>query len=589
MINLTKTNKGELYLVLLASIFVQLLLAFQGFDICDDGFALTFYQQIYNDPSSVEYSFVYWLSGVVGGVWYELYPNGGIMWFKLFTIIINTITFIVGYNIFKQFMPKRIVILGMLIILFVNDFGFLIYYHNHLTALLAIVSVLFLLKGLIKNNTLAIILSGSIIGMNVFTRIPNLTLIVFILAIPFYYVLNKETIKKAVRPILYYALGIVIGFVIITLLLLVLGQFNIMQNAILGLFDLGATKDSTHNVGGLLRTYYYNYRMLFRVIGELLLIIIAFLAIYNNFKKLLWLRYVFLFLAFCFVFIWFKNGNLFTVYAIAYVGAFLILFTKQNTGIKTLAFLGILMLTFLPLGSGGAIVSSGYMCIWLSVPFFFYFLSNTENTTITIKNNLISNISLTKQSFSALILFISIAFFSAKALNLSKEAYFDKGSRLKKTYTIKSDLAKGIYTTERRAEITNDLLLNLEKYVKPNDYLLTYDKIPMVHFLTKTRPYMYNSWIWIYDSYSFEKKLKKAEEEIKIYPVVVTQKFETTRNFSEPIPEYLAENLTNTKGYINAYDAKKNKTMNTFLKENEYEIVWSNAYFNILKTKKTYK
>lgn len=590
MINFNKTIKNELYLVLFITVFVQLLLGIQGFDVCDDGFALTFYQQIYNNPSSVEYNFVYWLSGIVGGVWYELYPQGGVIWFKIFTIIVNSLIFVVGYNIFKQFVPQRIAFLGLLISLFVNDYGFLVYYHNHLTVLLTVSSVLFLLKGLIKNRAWFIIISGTIIGMNVFARIPNLTLFVFILGIPFYYFFKRKALKYAIKPMLQYVLGILIGFVIIVLLLLALGQFSIMQNAILSLYDLGAAKDSTHNIGGLLTTYISKYIVLYGAFGQLLLIIILFFVIYNTLKNGLWLKKLLLFILFCYTFLWFKTGDIYTIYALAYFGVFFILFTKQNSGTKTLAFLGVLMLTFLPLGSGGAITSSGYMCIWLAVPFFFYFFNSLKTTSINFRQGAEKrNIVLSEKSFRIFILFISISFFSAKAYNLSKQAYFDKGSRFEKTFTIKNNLAKGIYTTELRAKIINELLINLKGYVKPNDYLLAYDKIPMVHFLTETKPYMYNSWVWIYDSHSFENKLKQAEKEIKIYPVVVTQKFETTLSFSNPIPNYLSKNLVNTHGLINYYDAKKNASLNKFLSKNNYEIVWSNDYFNVFKTKKIHE
>lgn len=583
MIDFNKTIKNEFYLVLFIIILVQLMLGFQGVDVCDDGFVLTFYQQIYNNPSCVEYNFVYWFSGVIGGVWYELYPGGGIMWFKLFTVIINTLIFISGYHIFKQFLPKRIAVLSLLVALFVNDFGFLIYYHNHLTALLSVLSVFFLLKGLFKNQGLSIVVSGCILGINVFTRIPNLTLFIFILAIPFYYFFNEGLLKKAIKPMIQYALGILIGFVIIVLLLLVLGQFSIMQNAILSLFDLGANKDSTHNIGGLLKTYLLNYKHLIGVVGQLSIIIMSFFAIYNGLKNILWLRNIFMFVCFLYAFLWFKEEDVFTVYAMAYVGALLVLFTKHSAKIKTLAFLGVLMLTFLPLGSGVAIRSSGYMCIWLSVPFFFHFFSNLKETSIHWKyNGLDKSITLLEKSFKVFILFISIAFFSAKALNVSRQAYFDVGSRLEKTYSIENELAKGVYTTERRAEIINDLLINLEKYVKPNDYLLAYDKIPLIHFLTKTKPYMYNSWVWIYDGSSFEQKIKKAETEIPILPIVVLQKFETISEFSKPINDYMDE----TKEESFLFNKKRTAVMNSFLERNEYEIIWSNAYFNIYRTNK---
>ncbi|WP_194765856.1 hypothetical protein [Tamlana sp. I1] len=430
-----------------------------------------------------------------------------------------------------------------------------------------------------------ILISGFIIGVNVFSRIPNLTLFVFILGIPFYYFISNKVLHEAIKPSLYFILGIILGFGFITGLLLILGQFEIMVKAISSLFDLGAAKDSSHNIRGLILVYLRGYKTLLDVMGQLSIITILFLLFSSCFKKNLWLRMFFLVLLFCYTFLWFKSGEIYPIYALSYTGTILILFTNQSSGVKTLAFLGGLMLTFLPLGSGGAIHSSGYMCIWLSMPFFFTFLFNLKNTTINLNRHVASRkIVLSEKGFKRFVLFISIAFLFSKGFNISQQAYFDNGSRFDKTYTINSKLAKGVYTTERRAEIINNLLVNLKEYVKPNDYLLAYDKIPMINFLTETRPYMYNSWVWIYDSHTFENKLKQAEKEIEVYPIVVAQKFETILDFSKPIPNYLDSNLTNTHGVINAYDGRKNEFLKTFLIDNDYEIVWSNAYFNIYKT-----
>lgn len=590
MIDLNKSTKSELYIVILLVIFIQLVLGFQGFDVCDDGFVLTFYQQIFNNPSSVEYNFLYWLSGVVGGLWYELFPKGGILWFRVFTVLINTLCFITAYNIFKRFIPKRIVFLGLIIVLFVNDYGFLVYYHNHITVLLTLLSVLYLMKGIGQNRNLFLIISGFLIAINVFARIPNITLFVFIFAIPFSYYLRKENYRKAIKPMVHYALGIVLGFVFILLLLVALGQLEIMQKAIYSLFDLGKAEDSTHNVIGLLKTHRYHYTVLFGVTSQLIVLMFIFLIGYKYIKKQVF-KIIFFVIGFCVAFLWLKKGDIYPIYAIAFLGVFLVLFTKSiANNIKTLAFVGLLMLVFLPLGSGGGIHSSGYMCIWLSVPFFFYWFYNLGNIKASIKNVFLgSNFTIPKKAFKTLVLFIGLSFLSAKAYNMSKEAYFDKGSRIEKTYVIENELAKGIYTTQRRSQIINELLLNIKPYVKSDDYLLAYDKIPMIHFLTETKPYMYNPWVWIYDSNSFERKLDQAEKEISTYPIVVQQKFETIRAFSEPIPDYMSEAFDNEKGLINAYDANKNKTMNAFLKRNEYKIVWSNSYFNIYQTTKKHK
>ena len=54
------------------------LLSFQGFDVCDEGLALTVYQQVFNCPSCIEFNFYRWFAAVSGGLWYLIFPDGGI-------------------------------------------------------------------------------------------------------------------------------------------------------------------------------------------------------------------------------------------------------------------------------------------------------------------------------------------------------------------------------------------------------------------------------------------------------------------------------------------------------------------------------
>jgi hypothetical protein len=90
---------------------------------------------------------------------------------------------------------------------------------------------------------------------------------------------------------------------------------------------------------------------------------------------------------------------------------------------------------------------------------------------------------------------------------------------------------------------------------------------------------MYNPWVWIYDQYSFEIQMERAEKEISVLPVVIQQKFTTFLKFSEPISDYMSENKVNN----NEYNRGRTIAMNKFLKKHDYIIVWSNGYFNIYK------
>lgn len=585
---LERSSKKDLYITVSAIVILQLLLGFQGFDVCDDGFVLTFYQQFFNAPSSVEYNFVYWFAGLIGGLWYELFPSGGLIWFRLLTIIINTSSFVIAYTIFKPLIGSRLSVLGICVALFVNDFGFLTFYHNQLTILLLLISVYFILKGIKTNHYLSIIFSGFFIGLCVFTRLTNATLFSLVLVFPASHYISGITIVSSLKKVFSFCLGILVGFGLILVLLLLLGQQTIMLNALMSLVDLGNTNGSSHGFSKLISIYVYDFKFLFKSLIKFVLLLLFFIITTKLTSKRKVLNILMLLVNFVLFFYWFKNGNIFVVYVMAYIGAFFVLIDKQaeNT-LRMLSLMSILALTFLVMGSAGAIFSSGYMCVWLSTPLFFYYFYKLDVVFTSLGNNKFCHLyKVDRKALNTMVIVLFLSFFLAKAYNISKEAYFDKGNRLDKTYTINSKLAKNIYTKKRRAEIINELLVNLKPLVKKDDYLLAYDNIPMIHFLTETKPYMYNSWVWIYDSTTFEKKLNLAQNEIPELPVLIQQKFNVIWSFSEPIDGYLNTDLSTTDDLSKRDVIKKNKILNTFIKNNNYQIVWSNNYFNILKTSK---
>src|SRR5882724_10410419 len=63
--------------------FFQIIFIFQGLYFVDEGFHSTFYQQIFNEPQSVEYNFMFYLSGVIGGAWLRLFPEYGLLGLRL--------------------------------------------------------------------------------------------------------------------------------------------------------------------------------------------------------------------------------------------------------------------------------------------------------------------------------------------------------------------------------------------------------------------------------------------------------------------------------------------------------------------------
>ena len=564
-------------ITILFIVVIQLILGFQGFDVCDDGFALTFYQQFFNDPDAVEYNFVYWLSGLVGGVWYELYEKGGVLWFRLLGILVNTSTFLVSYQLLKPWIRPVVLIPSLLIVLFINDFGFLIFYNNHLTALLSVLSAGFLLKGLKETKMAWILFSGLIIGLNVFSRLPNLSQLAMVLVIPYWFYLNKQNISSSFKSVGWFFGGITLGFGLVFILLMSLNQLEIMERAFLSLFEIGKADKSSHNVMDLFQEYLKNYKLVFINLVLILGIFFSFQVLATRFKfnrTLLIVKYLMFLLL---LLLWSRNSKIFGLYGLSYIGIGVVLIWGKSREIKALALMGLVMQFLLPFGSGGGMRSIGYMSLWLSFPWCFYALDvmSAKNQNGG-ENSFFLHINKNAQR---LLLLFTISFLGLKSYQMFHNAYFDQGSRFDKRYTVNSKFAKNVFTTEQRATIINQALAALESYVGPNDYLLAYDKIPMFHFLTQTRPYMYNSWPWIYDAKTFTKKLRTAEQERPVLPVVLVQKFETIGSFSEPQSNYLSE--SSVENYFHNNEIAKE--MKDFLLRNNYRLVWTNPYFNIYK------
>lgn len=67
-------NRKHTVLTLAMAAIIQAPLLFYGVDLADTGFYMSFYEWIFKDPACVEYNFMYYLTGIVGGIWHSIWP-----------------------------------------------------------------------------------------------------------------------------------------------------------------------------------------------------------------------------------------------------------------------------------------------------------------------------------------------------------------------------------------------------------------------------------------------------------------------------------------------------------------------------------
>jgi hypothetical protein len=232
------------------------------------------------------------------------------------------------------------------------------------------------------------------------------------------------------------------------------------------------------------------------------------------------------------------------------------------------------MLLVMPVGTGDTLMTLGKYSLWIIVPITVDYLLSIRalsSRVIVSENSQHSyeQVIDVKQMdgprntgiYLTLIYILSITYFYP---------WFDRSNRSAMHFQVNNEHMHGIYTTERRAGVINELLVQSAHYVKPEDYVLAYDCIPLYYYMTDTKPYMHNSWVWLYDDEVFKEELYKSYAETQICPVVIMQKRSTIDN-----------NWPDNYSEENKFHPEATACLQEFLKAHQYHQVWENDFFKM--------
>jgi hypothetical protein len=579
-------------------IFVfQLVFIFQGVELSDEGFIATYYQEIFKNPESVQYNFMFWLTGIIGGLYYKLFPFLGLWGLRLGGVIVTTSTAILVYNLLKKHLNNNYLKLGLFLVVTAlnNDIKELNY--NNLSAFIYVVVISYLYKGLKGNSNGKFFICGILVGMNVFIRLPNLLGIGLVFAILYYGYIEKNNFKSITKQVLFFLAGTLVSTAAILLLIYFVGHWDIFMNALQVVYKMG--KGNQHvelqgsNYGILRLTSQFksnNGKSIFFALSIFIGFVLGIslfstikkkVSGFNRIRKLL--KYIFLSSIFILIvegvidnysLLYFYSGVIVIVFA-------LILLTPNDNDTRFLMFCGCFILASYPFGSSAGILTAGRYSFWIGLPIAINYLLNIRS----IKNQLIFyrgesenslQIEITENQIRVLKnIFLVILIFAGLFYSYSYP-FFDKRNRLDMRYSIDNKNLVGIYTTKGRAEALNELLHESSKYVKKGDYVLAYDCIPLYNFLTESVPYIRSAYPWLYETEIFRNELDLAKHDKKVLPVVVMQTIKTIGDGSKWPEESLPTDYS--KWDVNQ---GRNKYMNDFLKTNNYKEVWSNHYFKI--------
>jgi hypothetical protein len=575
----------KLFFVLV--IFIQVIFIFQGLDFTDSGFDADFYARIFSDPNTVQYNFSYWLTGIIGGLWLKLFPGMGLLGLRLAGVLFTTVTFWITYDLLKKYLHTGPLRLSLFLILLFLATSLKEINYDDITALFFICAAWFLFNGLTREKSSLIFLSGIFISLNTFSRPANIFGLVLLLAIWFSGYLNRNTIRQVFRQSFLFIAGFGIMSVALIFVMKSMHHDQIFRNSLNLARQVGGQKNY-QLFYGMFKQYILHYG---EAIAISMVVIVAMWSSAAAWRRLKGdlpgtipflpvLKYgVLIILTAVCIYYAKKDPDFWSYLFLFYAGTslivgFLIITGRQPKNLRILASIGCIMLLVMPIGAGEILMNLGKYSIWIIVPITVDYLLNIRalSSRVVVSENSqhsYEQVIDVKQMtglrntciYLTLIYIMSITYFYP---------WFDRNNRSAMHFQVNNEHMHGIYTTERRAGVINELLAQSARYVKPEDYVLAYDCIPMYYYMTDTKPYMHNSWVWLYDDEVFKEELYKSYKETQICPVVIMQKRSTIDN-----------NWPDNYSEENKFRPEATACLQEFLKAHQYHQVWENDFFKM--------
>ena len=513
-------------LTLILILCYQSLNIFWGFELLDSGFHLTAFDNVFDAPDSVSYNFMYYLTNLIGGAFMNMFPNLGVVGFRIVgALFIDCSIFLIFMCLRNDIPIIHLLIGGILVVMSYIQIPYL--FNNGIcTCFFYVCALLLLYKGLVNKWGLFIILSGIFVGINIFSRIPNLLAVGLVLIILLHNYIEGSNQKLDRNSSLLFLLGVTSGIIIMLMLIKSLGHFPAFMEAMNVLFKKGTSSSDAHSAGLLIWVQLYFYL-------NAIIFVSLFFAVNHIDRKLerLFGRFIFVGMAsFAIFYHVYLNMGYEPLWAICMIGCVICL--RRNGHIALLASLALYMLLIEILGSNSG-NNHGSLPALLAAPIASYSVINRRN-----------------------LLYMMVGCIALVMKVIKQGNYFDFGPLSQKSYTVIAQECSFLRTTKDRAEAINQSLPAIRSYVHPEDTLLVYGDAPMMNYLTHTRPA--GGMCWPGGGF-FVKPFETA-------PKILVHKF---NDYTSPAHQTCGVPIGNQK-------------LDAYMQEHQYQIVWENPYFILL-------
>lgn len=544
---------GSFAVAALLLVAYQLPAVVYGLDMCDAGFYLTFYDNIFAHPATVSYNFMYYLSGLLGGALQTLFPAMGLVGMRLAGLALCLATMAIAYGTLQRLVTPARALLGCALVVVAYVPAVLILNYDLVSLLLYVAAIAIMLSGMQRHSLGLMCVAGIIVGANCFSRTPNVVAVAMAVAPVVDALYCKTSMAKALRLALAFLAGTACGIVAVLGVMTALGHYDLWLGNMRDLRSIASDSNASHSLGNMIMAQLIFYAQALWAAVKIGTVVALWLVTRKRIESQ-WLRMAVL--ACCMIasawFMW-RMPPLRPVWGMCLVGCLWVVASRRaSVQLKMAAWLGLFLQLAFPLGSDSGALNNGAIIAWISAP-----------------------VAMALWGRRQLLPFVAVLALGCGLRLASGDIYFDKGPLAQKTATIASDRASGMLTTPERARAVNAMLAGVAPHVSASDTLLAFGSIPLANYLTRTCPAMGCSWPEQMSPAMLASRLDSLSAHGS-RPAILQQKFSTIGvEWGTPSEQHLSAYET-TNVYL---DNRKLTLMRRFIERNGYRRAYSDRWF----------
>ena len=550
---LIENHKSLLFFSLVFLMIVYpLVFIWQCGDLTDTGFFALNYQNFFSDLKLGKVESLTFLSNLIGALWFNLFPDLGIIGLKFLYVIFLYGIISVLYLILRTRKTHSLVLVfaifcGLAFQERATEFTF----SYDIASWFFLVSTGFLyLKAVDDQKPHFFIISGVLYCLACLSRFPNVVLVFLFPLISLYaevYKVNGQKYKLLLEAVKQYFL-FVLGFLLAGVWFLITLKQNKIYDAFISNFYVlsvssTSSNGSSYSLANLINLY-LNEVLVFiphAVSISIVMVIVSLIFKYSGFKNRFVIFITMFFLLFCLAFyIYFgfsySSKIKFLVPAFCLFPLLYSIIIKNKFGLIAVVFI-IVGLTQVAGTNTGILLKFCYgFIVLLPVSLMFLF----DNIYLDFKNNIFPTKPVLLIGTSIILIFLIVG-------RIGSVYHVANGlfSRLKTIYPIEHDKMKYVHTTKNNANYIKELCEGIKKHKGKNNSLFIYGPQPMFYYLTENAPIIKKVWLSnnviaeVELFFLINESIKKSQK----YPIIVDTKQDVLgKKGQEKLSDFLASN-----------------------------------------------